>query len=156
MNYKFKRRIALIAFLIYVLDSISKILALHFLANKDFRIIGNFLQLKLATNFGAAFSIGYSHGFLLALISFLVICVIFFFARKLNNLKIGFPMGLMLGGALGNLADRLFRAPYAGRGSIVDWIWIPHFSVFNLADIALSIGGIWLVLALLISNSAKS
>ena len=66
------------------------------------------------------------------------------------------PMGLMLGGALGNLADRLFRAPYAGRGSIVDWIWIPHFSVFNLADIALSIGGIWLALALLISNSAKS
>jgi len=55
-------------------------------------------------------------------------------------------MGALLGGALGNLSDRLFRAPGLGRGHVVDWIQLPHYPVFNLADAAVVCGAIAMVL----------
>jgi signal peptidase II len=55
-------------------------------------------------------------------------------------------LALMLGGALGNLSDRLFRSPGPLRGHVVDWIELPHWPVFNIADSAIVVGGLLAVL----------
>jgi signal peptidase II len=67
-------------------------------------------------------------------------------ARKLRSLPWAITLGLLLGGATGNLSDRLFRAPGPMRGSVVDWIELPHWPVFNLADSAIVCGGVLAVL----------
>ncbi len=67
-------------------------------------------------------------------------------ARRLRSLPWAITLGLLLGGATGNLADRLFRAPGPLRGDVVDWIELPHWPVFNLADSAIVCGGVLAVL----------
>ena len=67
-------------------------------------------------------------------------------ARNLRSLPWAVCLGLLLGGALGNLADRLVRAPAPLKGHVVDWIQLPHWPVFNLADSAIVCGGILIVL----------
>ena len=59
-------------------------------------------------------------------------------ARRLRSLTWAITLGLLLGGALGNLGDRIFRSPGFLRGHVVDWIELPHWPVFNLADSAIS------------------
>jgi signal peptidase II len=67
-------------------------------------------------------------------------------ARNLRSLTWAIVLGLLLGGALGNLGDRVFRSPGFLRGHVVDWIELPHWPVFNLADSAIVCGGILAVL----------
>ena len=67
-------------------------------------------------------------------------------ARRLRSIPWAVTLGLLLGGAMGNLADRLFRAPGPMRGDVVDWIELPHWPVFNLADSAIVCGGVLAVL----------
>ena len=62
-------------------------------------------------------------------------------ARRLRSLTWAITLGLLLGGALGNLGDRIFRSPGFLRGHVVDWIELPHWPVFNLADSAICVGG---------------
>ena len=62
-------------------------------------------------------------------------------AKRLRSLGWAIALGLLLGGALGNLVDRLLRSPGPFRGEVVDWIQLPHWPVFNLADSAIVIGG---------------
>ncbi|HEY0717934.1 MAG TPA: signal peptidase II, partial [Streptosporangiaceae bacterium] len=65
---------------------------------------------------------------------------------KLRSLPWAITLGLLLGGATGNLADRIFRAPGLFRGDVVDWLELPHWPVFNLADSAIVCGGVLAVL----------
>ena len=67
-------------------------------------------------------------------------------ARSLASTGWAVVLGLLLGGALGNLSDRLFRSPGPLRGHVVDWIELPHWPIFNLADSAIVIGGVLAVL----------
>jgi signal peptidase II len=67
-------------------------------------------------------------------------------ARLLQSRAWATALGLLLGGALGNLSDRLFRAPGPLRGHVVDWIALPHWPVFNIADSAIVTGGLLAVL----------
>jgi signal peptidase II len=67
-------------------------------------------------------------------------------ARTLRSLPWAITLGLLLGGATGNLADRIFRSPGLFRGDVVDWIQWPHWPVFNLADSAIVCGGVLAVL----------
>jgi signal peptidase II len=71
-------------------------------------------------------------------------------ARKLRSLPWAITLGLLLGGATGNLSDRIFRSPGLFRGDVVDWIELPHWPVFNLADSAIVCGGILTVLLALL------
>ena len=67
-------------------------------------------------------------------------------ARNLRSVGWAITLGLLLGGATGNLVDRIFRAPGLFRGHVVDWIELPHWPVFNLADSSIVCGGVLVVL----------
>jgi signal peptidase II len=111
------------------------------------RLLGGLLTLCESRNPGAAFSIGGPSETIL--FSAIAIGVIFFILRtapRIRSLPWAVTLGLLLGGATGNLADRLFRYPGPLRGFVVDWIQLPHWPVFNLADSAIVCGGVLAVL----------
>ena len=108
------------------------------------------LTLDLTFNAGAAFGVGTSYTAVIALIVCGVIVYIIRTARRLRSLAWTIALGLLLGGAMGNLGDRLFRAPGPLRGRVVDWINLPHFPwTFNLADASITCAAVLIaVLAL--------
>ncbi len=101
------------------------------------RLLGGLLTLRELRNSGAAFSIGTSMTAVFTLIAVVVIVSILRTARRLRSLAWAVTLGLLLGGATGNLGDRLFRSPGPLRGHVVDWIELPHWPVFNVADSAI-------------------
>jgi signal peptidase II len=109
-------------------------------------LLGGFLKLTESRNPGAAFSLGTSLTLLYSAIAVTVIIVILRTSRRIRSLPWAITLGLLLGGATGNLTDRIFRSPGLFRGWVVDWIQIPHWPVFNLADSAIVCGGILAVL----------
>jgi signal peptidase II len=109
-------------------------------------VIGGFLQLTYTRNSGAAFSIGWGYTAVFSLIAIGVILVILRLARQLYSAPWALALGLLLGGAIGNLTDRIARAPGPFRGWVVDFIQFPHFAIFNLADAAITCGGVLMVL----------
>jgi signal peptidase II len=110
------------------------------------RLLGGFLHLRQDRNPGAAFSFAPGLTILFSLIAITVIVVILRSSRRIRSVPWAITLGLLLGGATGNLVDRIFRAPGLFRGWVVDWIQIPHWPVFNLADSAIVCGGILAVL----------
>jgi signal peptidase II len=136
-----------VALTILVLDVITKLVVVHALpGHAPIRLLGGFLTLLLLRNSGAAFSIGTSMTIVFTAIAVAVIFYILRAARKLRSLSWAITLGLLLGGATGNLADRIFRSPGLFRGDVVDWIELPHWPVFNLADSAIVCGGVLAVL----------
>ena len=95
-------------------------------------------------NPGAAFSIGTSMTIVFSAIALGVIIFILRTSRRIHSLPWAVTLGLLLGGATGNLTDRLFRSPGPLRGFVVDWIQLPHWPVFNVADICVTAGVILL------------
>jgi signal peptidase II len=136
---------------VLVADLISKIeIVRHLRFGQTVHVVGSVLRLTLTRNPGAAFSIGTGQTALFALVAVGVIVVIVRSARRLRSVAWAITLGLLLGGALGNLVDRLFRAPGPFRGYVVDWIQLPHWPVFNVADSAIVCGGVLAVLLALI------
>lgn len=123
-----------------MLDYLSKSLAVAKLAGHPINILGSFLKLELVYNTGAAFSLATSKTILLSGFAIIVAALIFYFATKIERTIWAVFLGLVLGGIFGNLADRIFRAPGALQGAVVDWIKIPHWPTFNIADSAIVIG----------------
>jgi signal peptidase II len=145
-----RRRIAVlfsVAAFAYALDLVSKLLVVAKLEHHaPVRLLGDWLQLEAIRNAGAAFSFGEAYTVIFTVIATAVIVVIARLARKLYSLPWAIALGLLLGGALGNLTDRVFRAPGVFKGAVVDFISPKHFAVFNLADSAIVCGGILIVL----------
>ncbi len=110
------------------------------------RLLGGLLTLRVLRNSGAAFSIGTSVTVVFTLIALAVIVAILRTARRLRSVPWAVTLGLLLGGAAGNLGDRLLRSPGFLRGHVVDWIELPHWPVFNVADSCIVCGGILAVL----------
>lgn len=106
------------------------------------QVIPRVLTLTLTRNAGAAFSIGTGATLVFSAVAIAVIVVIARTARSLASRGWAVALGLLLGGALGNLVDRVFRAPGPFRGHVIDWIELPHWPVFNLADAAIVTGGL--------------
>lgn len=100
-------------------------------------VVGHWLQISYTLNPGAAFSMGGSFTILLTAIAISVAVVVVRMASRLGSNAWAVALGGLLGGALGNLTDRLFRSPGPFRGSVVDWIAVPHYPVFNIADSAI-------------------
>lgn len=137
----------LVALIVYLLDLGSKLLVVAKLEHHEpVQVIGTLLQFEVIRNRGAAFSMGEALTIFLTLIAAAVIVVIFRIARKLYSLPWALALGLLLGGAFGNLTDRLFRSPGVFQGAVVDFIAPAHFAVFNLADSGIVCGGILIVL----------
>jgi signal peptidase II len=88
-------------------------------------------------NSGAAFSLGTGFTVIFTAVAVAVVVVILRTARRLRSVGWAIALGALLGGAVGNLTDRMLRDPGVGRGHVVDWIQLPHFAVFNLADSAI-------------------
>ena len=147
-----KRRVAVlftVAAFASALDLISKMIVVARLEHHEpIEIIGDWLKLEAIRNAGAAFGFGCGEAFtvIVTVIAAAVIVVIARLARKLYSLPWAIALGLLLGGALGNLTDRLFRSPGVFEGAVVDFIAPKHFAVFNLADSAIVCGGILIVL----------
>ncbi|MFI7017621.1 signal peptidase II [Streptomyces sp. NPDC050164] len=145
-----RRRIAVlfaVATFAYALDLISKMIVVAKLEHHPpIEIIGDWLKFEAIRNAGAAFGFGEAFTVIFTMIAAAVIVVIARLARKLYSLPWAIALGLLLGGALGNLTDRIFRAPGVFEGAVVDFIAPKHFAVFNLADSAIVCGGILIVL----------
>ncbi|PBC64455.1 signal peptidase II [Streptomyces sp. Tue6028] len=145
-----RRRIAVlftVAVLAYALDLVSKMIVVAKLEHHDsIEIVGDWLKFEAIRNAGAAFGFGEAFTVIFTVIAAAVIVVIARLARKLYSLPWAIALGLLLGGALGNLTDRIFRSPGVFEGAVVDFIAPKHFAVFNLADSAIVCGGILIVL----------
>ncbi|MDR0343721.1 MAG: signal peptidase II [Nocardiopsaceae bacterium] len=145
-----RRRVVLlvaIAATVYLLDQVSKAVVVATLRpGRVVHLIDNVLQLQVLRNSGAAFSIGTSMTVVFSLIAVGVIVFIVRTSRRLGSAPWAVTLGLLLGGATGNLTDRLLRSPGTLRGDVVDWIQLPHWPVFNLADSAIVCGGVLAVL----------
>ncbi|MFI0591290.1 signal peptidase II [Streptomyces griseus] len=136
-----------VAVVAYLLDLVSKMIVVAKLEHQPpIDIVGDWLQFRAIRNAGAAFGFGEAFTVIFTIIAAGVIVVIVRLARKLYSLPWAIALGLLLGGALGNLTDRLFRAPGVFEGAVVDFIAPKHFAVFNLADSAIVCGGILIVI----------
>lgn len=149
---------ALVAAVAVVLDVVTKQLVVaHLTEGNPVKLLGGAIYLSLIRNGGAAFSMGTHYTFVFPLITLVVIGWIVWMAVKLRSLPWAVSLGLVLGGALGNLGDRLFRTPGPLEGHVVDFISIlspygRYFAVFNVADSALTCG---VVLAVLLELTGR-
>jgi signal peptidase II len=140
------RRVGLlfaVAAAVFAVDVITKIIAVAALTPEhEVRVIGTLLTLDLVRNSGAAFSFGPGMTIVFTLIAVGVIFFIVRTSRRLHSMAWAVTLGLLLGGAAGNLTDRLLRSPGVFRGEVVDWIQLPHWPVFNVADSCIVCGGL--------------
>lgn len=149
-----RQRIALLAATASVallLDVLSKVIVVALLEGQPpLKLLGGTVYLDVYRNSGAAFSLATGLTWLLSLIALGVVVVIIRLAPRLRSAGWAFGLGLVLGGALGNLVDRLLRAPGPLRGHVVDFLSLlapggSVWPVFNLADSAIVCGGLLLV-----------
>lgn len=139
---------AAVAVLVVALDVISKVLVVANLRPDEWvRVLGGTFYLGLARNSGAAFSMGTGFTVILSVVALGVVAVIVRAASRLRSVGWAVALGLVLGGAVGNLADRVFRSPGVFRGRVIDWISVfgprgEHWPIFNLADSAIVCGAI--------------
>lgn len=132
------RRLYFYAWCVWLFDFATKMWALNSLDARDpVKLVGNFLQLTLVKNSGAAFNLAQGATIFLSFFACIVIGLIAYFAPRIVSPGWVAVLGLVLGGAVGNLTDRIFREPGFFLGHVIDWIEIPNFPVFNLADSAI-------------------
>ncbi|UVF78319.1 signal peptidase II [Gordonia mangrovi] len=128
------------------LDLLTKTLAVNLLEpGEPVRIIGDAVTLRLVRNSGAAFSMAAGYTWVLTIVALLVVIGIIRYSSRLRSAWWVLGLGLVLGGAMGNLADRLFRAPGPLRGHVVDFVSVGWWPVFNVADSAVVCGAVLLV-----------
>ena len=139
-----------VAWFVWVLDLATKLWAVSTLSDRsNIKVLGDFFQLTLVRNPGAAFSIAEGATILLTLFGFLVLAIIFYYSVKITSKGWSVVLGLAMGGILGNLVDRIFREPGVLRGHVIDWLQVPNFPVFNIADSAIVLAaGISMLLSL--------
>ncbi len=132
-----------------LLDQITKALAVEYLSDGPASIIGTDVQLELRYNSGGAFSLFQSFTPLLAILAVVIAVVLVRAVRHAEDTLSIVALALVLGGALGNLIDRIARAPGFLRGEVVDFVRVGSFPTFNVADSAITIGAILLIVSLL-------
>ena len=140
--------IALVAVAVVALDQFTKTLAVERLSDGPVDVFWT-LRFALSFNSGAAFSMGTGLTPLIIVGAVVLVSALVLFARTATSMAVGIAIGLLLGGALGNLADRLFRGH---DGAVVDFIDLQWWPVFNVADIGVSAGAVLLVLATLLDE----
>lgn len=144
------QRLYLVGALIWAIDFTTKVWALESVSPiKPTPIIGSFLQLRLVFNPGAAFSVGTDVTFIFTILSGAAVAGIAYYAIKIDNRWWSMVLGLALGGILGNLTDRIFRQPSPFNGHVIDWIELPRWPVFNIADMAIVCAAVLSVLLII-------
>lgn len=149
---------AAVAVLGYALDQATKVLAERHLDPADPpSYLGGLLTLRLIHNSGAAFSLGSGATVAIsvfALVAFLVVLV--WLAPRARHRWSTLACGMLLAGIAGNLTDRLVRAPGPFRGHVVDFFALPHFAIFNVADIFITATAVLVVLVSLFGDRRGS
>lgn len=139
-----------IAVLAYVLDQLTKwLVSTRMSLGEVIPVLPPVLSWRYITNSGAAFSLGEGYAWIFAIAMAAVSIAIVYSLSKVGSAWWALALGLVLGGALGNLTDRLFRPPSFGMGHVVDFIAVPNFAIFNLADSAI-VGGVATVCILIL------
>jgi signal peptidase II len=142
------RLLLAVAAFVIVADVVSKAIAVSHIREYTYiHLIGNLLMLTLTRNGGAAFNLGGTGmTIVFTAIAASVVAYILRASRNLGSTSWAITLGLLLGGATGNLIDRIFRAPGFLRGDVIDWIELPHWPVFNVADSSIVCAGVLVVL----------
>ena len=144
--------LALVALGVYALDQTAKYLIVKNLTEgQQVNVLGQFLQFHFVKNSGAAFSLGTGMTWLFSIIAAAVAVFIIVYAGRIRSFAWSILFGLLLGGTLGNLSDRLLRPPHFGEGHVVDFIQVIDFpAIFNVADSAIVISmGLFILLTIL-------
>jgi len=134
-----------VAAAVVVVDQLTKWWALDRLSRGPISVVGS-ARFALTRNNGGAFGIGSGVVPVVVLAFVALVVVLFVVGRSVDRTATAVALGLVLGGAVGNLADRLFRSPAFGRGSVVDFVDLRWWPVFNVADAAITCGCVLLVL----------
>lgn len=137
--------IVLVTTLIIALDQITKHWAVTHLSDGHVDHVVWTLQFNLSFNSGMAFGRGRGWGPVIGVVAMLVVIGLVLSLRRQGDLRSGLGVGAIVGGALGNIVDRLFRGDAWLRGQVVDFIDLQWFPIFNVADMAVNIGGIALL-----------
>jgi signal peptidase II len=137
------RIFAVVAGLVWALDQATKSIAVEALdPGRSITVVPHVFWLTLTRNAGAAFSTGTQMTVLLSMIAIIVAVTVIRMARRLRDRGWALGLGLLLGGALGNLTDRMLREPAPFKGHVVDFLHLTHWPVFNVADIALTFAAV--------------
>jgi signal peptidase II len=138
---------AAVAALGYAVDVVTKVLAVDKLTDRPpVHVVGDILTFYLARNPGAAFSTGTSYTLVLSCVAIAVAVAVVWFARRLGSTGWAVGLGFLLAGVLGNLTDRVFRAPGFLRGHVVDFLQLPHWPVFNVADMCINVAAALIII----------
>ena len=139
--------LAAVAALGYTVDVATKVLAVHDLVpGEPVRVVGDLLSLDLVRNPGAAFSTGTSYTVVLSFVAIAAAVAVVWTARRLASVGWALGLGFLLAGVLGNLTDRVFREPGFLQGHVVDFLRLPHWPVFNVADMCINVAAAFIVL----------
>jgi signal peptidase II len=145
--------LAFVAVGVYAADQITKHLVTTTMTEGDtIDVVGTFFQLHFVKNPGAAFSLASGSTWIFSLAAAAVVVAIVVFARRIRSRAWAVMLGMLLGGTLGNLTDRLLREPSFGMGHVIDFLYFPDLlpAIFNVADIFIvSSMGLLLLLSLL-------
>jgi signal peptidase II len=135
------------AIVVILLDQGTKLWAISALADgRSVPFIGDLIRFWLVYNPGAAFSIGANSTWVFTIVAAIAVVVIAWYAWGVRSRRWALALGLLLGGAATHLGDRLFRAPSFGSGHVVDFIDYAGFFIGNVADIAIFVGAVLVVL----------
>ncbi|HWI43926.1 MAG TPA: signal peptidase II [Nocardioides sp.] len=130
-----------VAAVLYAADQVTKHVAVAQLSREpDVRVVGELLQLHLTYNPGAAFSVGTSLTVGLTCLAIVAVVVVLWMSRRLGSRIWAAAFGFLLAGITGNLTDRILRDPAPFRGHVVDFLMLPNWPVFNVADICINVG----------------
>jgi signal peptidase II len=132
--------IAFVAFDFLVIDQVTKSLAVSHLSTETGKhVIGSFVQFQLTYNKGAAFSLGTGSTWVFTILAIVATGAVLWFAPRCKDSIWALALGILLAGVDGNLIDRLFRAPGGFQGHVVDFIALPHYPIFNVADMCINV-----------------
>jgi signal peptidase II len=130
---------ALVALAAYAVDLATKQWALANLEDGDIPVLGDWLVLHLTFNPGAAFSTGTEFTIVFSCLAVVAVLVVLWLSRRVGSPLWALGLGLLLGGVAGNLTDRVVREPAVMRGHVVDFLMLPNWPVFNIADVCINV-----------------
>jgi signal peptidase II len=127
------------AVLAYALDLGTKQWALSALADGDIPVFGDWFTFHLTFNPGAAFSTGTDFTIVFTALAMVAVVVVLWLSRRIASTGWALALGILLGGVSGNLTDRIVREPEPFHGHVVDFLMLPNWPVFNIADVCINV-----------------
>ena len=145
-SWKWTVIFAAVGLLVLGLDQVTKALALaHLTPGEPVNVIGSLLKFNLIRNSGAAFSLGSGYTPYISAVQIIVAVGVIYLSRRLRSAGWAVAFGLLFGGAVGNIIDRIVREPSPFHGHVIDFLQTPHWAIFNVADMAVTSAAILLV-----------